>query len=281
MIMEKTTGTALKGATAGKNAFKRMVPREERIADLMKLTERMDSKFKAPNCQWCPASKSKCYYSQLSSDVKPVWSALRKHIKYKDKQEIFYQGMDPIAIYIVCVGQAGIMRMDEGGNELLAHIAERGELVGDRAVCAGGKYKESAIVIGKDTVITHIYSEPFDQLLELEPHLVRILLKVRSRELGSAEKRAIALAFASVNERVEDVLAKKSKNLRFNYTQDHLAAMTGVAPETLNRALATMKSHGLIKSEGNKAIILTQLFVQRYNEKMNARGKKRRLGKID
>ncbi|VVB73990.1 Cyclic nucleotide-binding domain protein [uncultured archaeon] len=251
--------------------------RKAQIEDLMRSAKDTDSRFKAPNCQWCPASKSKCYYSELSDDVKPLWLALRKHIKYKDGHEIFSQGTISISVYIVCKGQAGIIRMDEDGHELLAHIAEQGELVGDRAFCAGGDYKESAIVIGRETMISHIRAAAFDQLLDIEPRLVRLLLKVRSKELGSAEKRAVALAFMSISDRVEEVLAKKSKDLRFPYTRDRLASMVGVAPETLSRTLKPMEAKGLIR-RSEKDITLTQRFVEQYNRKMEERGKKRRLG---
>ena len=232
---------------------------------------------KAMNCHICK-DNSRCYYSMLSNEVKPIWIAARKELNVKKEETVFTSGEKPIGVFVVCSGNVAIEKQYRNGETIIAHVAGHGEMIGDRAFCAEGMYWEDAMAISHSKVV-FIEKKDFETILSLEPHLVRMLLKVRSRELGTAEKKAVMIAHEKVDNKVIITLAKNAdENFVVKVTRTMLANMTGMCLETFIRQLKKLEDNGMIKRTP-ASITLTDKFVKWYREKWFATHQKTNLDK--
>jgi len=232
---------------------------------------------KATNCHLCNDNR-KCYYSMLSNEVKPIWIAARKEFNVKKEEIIFTSGETPIGVFVVCSGNVAIEKHYRNGETIIAHVAGHGEMIGDRAYCAEGTYWEDAMAISHSKVV-FIKKKDFETILSLEPHLVRMLLKVRSRELGTSDKKAVMIAHEKVENKVIMVLAKNAdETFVVKNTRTRLANMIGTCLETFVRQLKKLEDNGMIKRT-RASITLTDKFVKWYREKWFATHQKTNLDK--
>lgn len=243
--------------------------RETVIAEQLTYTNRRNTKN--PNCVHCK-DNDRCYYSILSKDIKPLWVAAMKEFNFKKGEYIFSSGTAPEGVFVVCSGKVVIEKQYINGQSITAHVAGHGEMIGDRAYFARGKYWEDAIAVS-DSKVTFIETRAFEAVLDLEPHLVRLLLKVRSRELGTAAKKAITIIHEKADNKIVMLLAKRAENLVIKETRTRLANMAGICLETIVRALKKLEEAGMIKRTPS-TIVLTPKFVEWYNSKRLSEGQK-------
>jgi len=278
MIAERTTNAGtIRTATAKRDGFRKSLPKEEQLAQLRQMAGEYDSKRNGPNCNWCPHSKTVCFYKELSPETRPIWMAIRNEIRYKDGSALFRQGTNPVGVYIVCKsGSIEIIRCDVDGNELMPTKLKAGEMGGDKSFFAGGSYKEDGILRGKEATVVFIDGGKLDRLMRLEPDLAISMLRRMSRELNSAEKRAMVMAFHDIWLKVENILAMNSKNLRVTEQSGILAKMIGTSDAVFSRELKKLKASGKVKVKKG-TITLTKKFIDDYNKRQESLHKKKRL----
>ena len=245
----------------GRKPFWASASRETVIAESIAKAKRHS---RGPDCKFCSVNK-KCYYSELSDDLKPLWIAARRDLEIDKGHALFHSSTKPTGVYVVCSGKVAIEKTYRDGNSIIAHIAEPGEMIGDRAFFAGGTYWEDGIAMTNATVSV-IDNDHFETMLGLEPSLIRTILKVRSRELGTAEKRAVSMAYENVADRVVLILAKRAKDMKVTDKRNELAKMVGISIEAFVRKLQTLEEDGMIKRDLG-SITLTEKFVSWYNSK--------------
>ncbi|MNY28644.1 cAMP-activated global transcriptional regulator CRP [compost metagenome] len=107
-----------------------------------------------------------------------------------------------------------------------------------------------------------------EDLLNRYPDVARQFIEILSNNLQEKEEQLLQLAYHSVRKRMAEVLTRLCKQeqegteLTLRISRDNLAAMAGMATETVSRILSDFKDEGIIERKGSQIVILDQLRLQ-------------------
>lgn len=168
------------------------------------------------------------------------------------RQIIYAEGDEPTRLYYVQAGRVKISKTTAAGKELITGFYQTGEFFGYKALLEGAVYYDSAVAV-EDSTLLYIPADDFAQLLrnpEVSQQLVR-LLAGRKRE---REEQLLDMAYNSLRRRVANALlgfydhAKPSEpEALIQLSRDDLAAVVGIAPESLSRTLSEFRHDGLLE----------------------------------
>jgi CRP-like cAMP-binding protein len=168
------------------------------------------------------------------------------------RQIIYTEGDEPTRLYYVQAGRVKISKTTASGKELITGFYQTGEFFGYKALLEGAVYYDSAVAL-EDSTLFYIPADDFAQLLrnpEVSQQLVR-LLAGRKRE---REEQLLDMAYNSLRRRVANALlgffdhAKPSEpEALIQLSRDDLAAVVGIAPESLSRTLSEFRHDGLLE----------------------------------
>ena len=95
-----------------------------------------------------------------------------------------------------------------------------------------------------------IPKEQLEQLLNLYPEVAREFIKLLANDIREKEDQLLQLAYHSVRKRMAEAMLRlpnsRLKEVKsFKITREDLAAMAGMATETVSRTLSDFKDEGL------------------------------------
>jgi CRP-like cAMP-binding protein len=169
---------------------------------------------------------------------------------YESGDVIFRQGDRTTSIVIVLHGFVKIMRIAPCGNETLIEICCNGQSVNESLTLGGEFYHVSAEAVGATSVLK-ISAARFALLLRESPALAvavireatnkicKLVTEIESLKAESADKR-LARFILSLCPEGEDRC-----QFRLPYDKRLIAARLGVQQETLSRAFAKLRDHGV------------------------------------
>jgi CRP-like cAMP-binding protein/CheY-like chemotaxis protein len=184
----------------------------------------------------------------------------RKTRQFKKNQVIYYDGDKGNGLYLVISGKVKTIKLAEDGRELMTGIYSTDEYLGVQAILSNDVYSDTATAL-EDTSLCLIPREQVDQLINLYPDVAREFIKILANDIREKEDQLLQLAYHSVRKRMAEALVK----LHSRQTTDHeslkisredLAAMAGMATETVSRTLSDFKDEGLIDKKGSNINIL-------------------------
>lgn len=187
----------------------------------------------------------------------------RKVRHIKKKQVIYYEG-DPVpGIYLVLTGKVKTFKLSEDGRELLTGLYAHEEYFGIPALLSQEAYAETAEAM-EDATVCLLPKEMVEELLNKYPDVARSFIQILSNNLRSKEEQLLQLAYHSVRKRMAEVLIRLCKqeqddqvpNLKIS--RDNLAAMAGMATETVSRILSDFRDEGLIEKKGSQILIIAE-----------------------
>jgi CRP-like cAMP-binding protein/CheY-like chemotaxis protein len=189
--------------------------------------------------------------------------AERKVRQIKKKQVLYYEGDVAQGIYLVVSGRIKTLKMSEDGRELVTALYGPDEYFGIHALLSEGAYTETAEA-SEDTSICLIPRDLVFDLLNKYPDVSQKFIKVLSNNLREKEEQLIQLAYHSVRKRMASVLIRLVRQLPdmaqdplvLKISRDDLAALAGMATETVSRTLSDFKEEGLIGKQGSLIHIL-------------------------
>lgn len=187
--------------------------------------------------------------------------AERKIRQVKKKQIIFYEGDTVNGIYLVISGKVKTFKVAEDGRELLTGLYSTDEYFGTAALLAGENYGDTAEAV-ENTSICLLPKESMDRLLNKYPDVAGRFIKILANNILEKEEQLLQLAYHSVRKRMAEVIIRlKNTNGSedsdtLDISRDNLAAMAGVATETVSRMLGDFKDEGLIERKGSLITIL-------------------------
>jgi CRP-like cAMP-binding protein/ActR/RegA family two-component response regulator len=169
------------------------------------------------------------------------------------RQIIYAEGDEPTRLYYVQAGRVKISKTTAAGKELITGFYQTGEFFGYKALLEGTVYYDSAVAL-EDSTLFYIPADDFAQLLrnpEVSQQLVR-LLAGRKRE---REEQLLDMAYNSLRRRVANALLGFYDHARpgeatdalIQLSRDDLAAVVGIAPESLSRTLSEFRHDGLLE----------------------------------
>lgn len=175
-------------------------------------------------------------------------------------EQIFSEGLDASAFFIIVSGKVKIYKLSPDGKEHTLHIHGSGELVAEAAIFDSMVYPASCIAL-EDSTLIHISREGFLNLIKSHPELALKMMSGYSRRLRQFVAKIEELSLKNMKSRLAGYLLENSKVedgttvCRLKYSKKELSYLLGTIPETLSRSFAFLKQKGLIIEKDNFIII--------------------------
>ncbi|MBG6234589.1 CRP-like cAMP-binding protein [Pedobacter sp. CAN_A7] len=187
--------------------------------------------------------------------------AERKVRQIKKKQVIYYEGDHVTGIFLVIQGKVKTVKLNEDGRQLMTGIYGEEEYFGITSLLLQEPYAETAEAL-EDTTICLLPKEMMEELLNQYPDLGRKFIKILSNHLLDKEEQLMQLAYHSVRKRLSEVLIRLAKQEKsgepvvLKVSRDNLAALAGMATETVSRILSDFKEESIIERKGSQIQIM-------------------------
>lgn len=219
--------------------------------------------------------KQQQFYSQSLEKLSALFShtsglqelekiiAVRKVRTIKKRQIIYYEGDNVSGIYLVMQGKVKTFKLSEDGRELLTGMYGHEEYFGITSLLLNAPYAETAEAM-EDSTVCMLPKDLMEDLLHRYPDVARQFIEILSNNLQEKEEQLLQLAYHSVRKRMAEVLTRLCKQeqegieLTLRISRDNLAAMAGMATETVSRILSDFKDEGIIERKGSQIVILDQ-----------------------
>jgi len=233
--------------------------------DDMELLNAIESRLKKKDLQEQFYSKSLDKLNSLISknsglaELKKIIQE-RKSRQFKRNQVIYYDGDKGNGLYLVINGKIKTVKLAEDGRELMTGIYNTDDYLGANAILLNDVYTDTATAM-EDSLLCLIPKDQVDQLLNLYPEVGKEFIKLLANDIREKEEQLLQLAYHSVRKRMAEAMVKLAKQQTiegesFKITREDLAAMAGMATETVSRTLSDFKDEGLIDKKGSSITIL-------------------------
>ncbi len=183
----------------------------------------------------------------------------RKVRHFKKNQVLYYEGDKGNGLYIVLNGKIKTVKLAEDGRELMTGIFTNEQYLGVQAMLSSEPYSDTATAL-EDSSLCIIPKEQLDELLNMYPEVARQFIKLLATDIREKEEQLLQLAYHSVRKRMAEAIVKLAKGDKdassFKISREDLAAMAGMATETVSRTLSDFKDEGLIDKKGSMISIL-------------------------
>lgn len=186
-------------------------------------------------------------------------TAGRKTRQIKKKQILYYDGDQPQGIYLVLHGTIKTLKMAQDGRELMMGMFKAGEYLGVTALLLDETYRETAEA-AEDSSVCLMPKHSILSLVNRYPDVGNEFIKILSNNVREKEEQLLELAYHSVRKRLAQTLVRLSKQsadlAQFKVSREELAAMAGIATETVSRTITDFKAEGLIEKKGSLVQVL-------------------------
>ncbi|KAA5536185.1 response regulator [Taibaiella lutea] len=192
---------------------------------------------------------------------------------HKRKQLIYAEGNHPSMLFYILKGKVKTYKRNEEGKELIVGLYNKGDFLGYMALLEGDIYRQSAEAL-EDTELAVIPRSEFDDLIEKNPEIMKKFIGILARNINDKEEQLLAIAYNSLRKKVADTLivlqrkynSEKEEDYTIDLSRDTLAAIAGVAKESLIRMLGELKDENLISIESSRIkIINLRILEEMYN----------------
>jgi len=184
----------------------------------------------------------------------------RKARLFKKNQVIYYEGDKGNGLYLVISGKVKTVKMAQDGRELMTGIYIADEYLGINATLTNDSYGDTATAL-EDSTLCLIPKEQLERLLNLYPDVAREFIKLLANNVKDKEEQLLQLAYNSVRKRMAGAILRLHNQQphadnSFKISREDLAALAGMATETVSRTLSDFKDEGLIDKKGSTITIL-------------------------
>ncbi len=184
----------------------------------------------------------------------------RKSRHFKKNQVIYYDGDKGNGLYLVISGKVKTIKLAEDGRELMTGIYSADDYLGVQAMLSNETYSDTATAL-EDSSLCLIPKDQLDPVINLYPDVAREFIKLLANDIREKEEQLLQLAYNSVRKRMAEALLRLQRSQteaddNFKIAREDLAAMAGMATETVSRTLSDFKDEGLIDKKGSTITIL-------------------------
>lgn len=178
---------------------------------------------------------------------------------------VYAVGDEPNGLWAVLEGQVRLVGYPVAGSELLTLLLTSGTWFGELSTLDGGRRPHDAIAFGRTRVL-NVSRSRFERLAADDPALYRdVGLLVCAHQRLALDFISEALSLSIPQRVARTLLTQRRANggpiLRVR--QDELAAITGIARQTLNRTLAKLAREGAIRLGYARIEVLDTLALER------------------
>ncbi|AYL95143.1 response regulator [Mucilaginibacter celer] len=233
--------------------------------DDMELLNAVESRLKKREAQQSFYSKSLDNLNLLLAKNKGLTELKRviderKARQFKKNQVVYYEGDKGNGLYLLVKGRIKSTKMAEDGRELMTGIYTSEEYIGIHSFLSNETYSETATAL-EDSLLCLIPKDQLDELLNLYPDIAREFIRLLANNIREKEEQLLQLAYHSVRKRMAEAMLRLNRQYTsdtesFKISREDLAAMAGMATETVSRTLSDFKDEGLIDKKGSVITIL-------------------------
>jgi len=217
------------------------------------------TKAAAPDCFSCQF-KPTCFVSRMEPAAQKVWNNIRSAAVFSTNHDIYAESQKPEGVFVICRGRAKVFTTDAKGQQLITWIRHPGEMFGHIALFSRKDYLCNGRTMGA-TTLSFVDNKTLNEFLNSFPKTYPLLLHTISNELRAIQLKLKDTAYKPAKSKVAMALIKaisyKSKNTSapaiHGLKRTEIAEITGLALETVVRALAELEKKKVIKRE-TKAI---------------------------
>lgn len=231
--------------------------------DDMELLNAIESRLKKKELQENFYSRSLDRLSTLISkndglaELKKIINERRSR-QFKKNQVIYYEGDKGNNIYLIISGNVKTIKLAEDGRELMTGIYAADNYLGVQAILSNEVYSDTATAL-EDSLVCLLPKDQIEPLLDQYPEISREFIKILANDIREKEDQLLQLAYHSVRKRMAEALLRlqrQQNNDSFKISREDMAAMAGMATETVSRTLSDFKDENLIDKKGSVITIL-------------------------
>ncbi len=183
--------------------------------------------------------------------------------KYKKKHIIYSEGNQPSRLYYILKGKVKTYKRNDDGKELIVGLYNEGDFLGYLPLLEGEAYRENAEAL-EDTELAIIPRSEFDELVRSNPVVMKKFIGILAQNINEKEEQLLSMAYNSLRKKVAETLVKLYRKYNSDHNTDfyidlsreNLAAIAGVAKESLIRTLSEFKDESLVNLQNSRIHIL-------------------------
>jgi len=175
--------------------------------------------------------------------------------EFKAGTSIFESGQPSNSIYLIEKGVVKTYKLDENGKELITAINKVNDIFGNLSFTRPSQLVEFASTM-EDTRLYEISKAKVKDLFNEHPKVMFEFIDQLGEHLQETKSQLMDMAYSSVKRKTAQSILlfserlKKNKLSQIRISRADLAAVAGIAPESLIRTLSTFKKEGIIDVEG-------------------------------
>ena len=223
----------------------------------------------------CDVCAAQCLHKLCMHKV-PIFSSLNQndlihiasvihHKKYLKGETLFFEGDRPDALVIVNEGSVKAFKITQDGREQILYVFSEGDFFGERNLFSRqvSAYSVEALEPVKTCFFTR---ESFYGLLRAYPDIAVKIIEELGERMNRMENALQSMGVRSVDERVSTLILDFAEKygtsvpdgtlIHLPLSREGMANYLGGARETVSRKLGQLENEGIIRSHGNKSILL-------------------------
>ncbi|ESP62918.1 putative transcriptional regulator, Crp/Fnr family [Smithella sp. ME-1] len=191
---------------------------------------------------------------------------------YNKGDVIFYDGDEGNGFYLVAAGSVSVYKLSPDGKEQILHIINEGDTIGAVPVFSGKSFPANARALSK-THLLFFDRKKFIRLITGKPDLTMNILALLAMRLREFTIQVENLSLKEIPGRLASYLlylAQEQGNkdlIKLNISKVQLANLLGTGPESLSRALGSMKTKKLIEEKGVNIRLLNRSLLEELAER--------------
>lgn len=172
---------------------------------------------------------------------------------------LFNQGDEADRFFVVLEGWVRLYRVAGDGNEVTIHLFGRGESLAEAALLASGRYPVNGLAVDRSRLLV-IPGDAFLAALREDRELCLAMMASMARRLQGFVGQIEQLSYRSTTERLAAFLINLAPvedgacEIHLPIDKALIAARLGMQPETLSRAFARLRRHG-VETSGSQVRI--------------------------
>ncbi|QSS97689.1 response regulator [Psychroflexus sp. ALD_RP9] len=207
-------------------------------------------------------AKTKILQSQNSANNNlQSFEALKEKIKdfelkvYQAGEHIYEAGQTANKVYLIEHGVVKTHQIEENGKELTTALFRDDNFFGHISFTKTTNFIENATALEK-TKLYEISLDDFKNFFVQSPQVMFEFIDTLGDSLNETKTQLLEMAYSSVKKKTAQTILlfaerlKKNKLKQIRISRADLAAVAGIASESLIRTLSTFKKEGIIDVEG-------------------------------
>ena len=207
--------------------------------------------------------KPSCFCDHLEPAAQKAWNSSRLAANFPADHDIYLESQTPKGVFVVCRGRVKGFSRDARGQQIITRIHHPGEIFGHIAFFSQNKYSCNNRTMGP-TTISFIDTKTLEKFLNSYPKTYPLLLRKVSGEVRNMELKLRDTAYKPARSKVAlaliNAISYKSRNTEtpaiHGLKRTEIAEITGLALETVVRALAELEKKKIIQREAKAIKIL-------------------------